>query len=88
MKLIVLRSNLLDALSYIEKGVGGDSSLPILKNVLLKTEGNKIIMVGTNLELAITSMFSGKIIENGETTIPFSVFFSIVKNLNAERISI
>jgi len=88
MKLIVLRSNLLDALSYVEKGVGGDSSLPILKNVLLKTEGNKIVMVGTNLELAITSTFSGKIIENGETTIPFSVFFSIVKNLNAERISI
>lgn len=88
MKLIVLRSNLLEALSYVEKGVGSDSSLPILKNILLRTEGNRIVMVGTNLELAITCVFSGKIIENGEITIPFSIFFSIIKNLNAERISL
>lgn len=88
MKLIVLRGNLLEALSFVEKGVGGDPNLPILKNILLKTEENRIILVSTNLELAITCSFSGKIVENGMITIPFSVFFSIVKNLNTERITL
>lgn len=78
----------MESLSYVEKGVGSDSSLPILKNVLIRTDGNKIVVVGTNLELAVTSSFSGKIIENGEITVPFHVFFSIVKNLNAERVSL
>lgn len=88
MKLIVLKSNLLESILSVERATGGSSSLPILKNVLLKTEEGKIILTATNLELAITHSFSGKIIENGEITIPLAIFSSIVRNLNSERITL
>lgn len=88
MKLIVLRNNLLDALFNTEKAVGDNANLPILKNILLKTENNKIFIITTNLELAVSSVVSGKIIENGETTIPHSILNNIVKNLAADRINL
>jgi len=88
MKLIVLKSNLLEALSYVEKAIGENANLPILKSVLMKTDGNRIIVTSTNLELAVTYAFSGKIVENGEVAIPLSVFYSMVRNLNAERVTL
>lgn len=88
MKLIVLKSNLLEALSYVERAIGENNNLPILKSVLMKTDGNKIVVTSTNLEFAVTYIFSGKIIENGEVAIPFHVFYSLVKNVNSERITI
>ena len=77
----------MDALFGTERAVGDNANLPILKNILLKTEDNKIFIVATNLELAVSSVVPGKIIENGETTIPHSIINNIVKNLTAERIN-
>jgi DNA polymerase III subunit beta len=87
MKLIILRNNLLAGLNSLEKAVGINTNLPILKNILMKTDDGKIILVATNLELAIKTSLSGKVIETGEVTVPFSILNSIVKNLNSERIS-
>lgn len=88
MKLIILRTNLLDGLGSVERAVSENTNLPILKNVLIKTTENKIKLISTNLELAIEYFTSGKIIENGEVTIPFSVFNSVIRNLNTERITL
>lgn len=88
MKLIILRTNLIDGLSSVERAITESTNLPILKNILIKIQENKIILISTNLELAIESAVSGKIIEKGEVTMPFSVLNSVVKNLNTERITL
>jgi len=88
MKLIILKTNLVEALNAVEGSVGSETNLPILKNILLNTEGNKITVSSTNLELAIRKTVSGKIIENGSITVPFSIFSNIIKNLNIERITL
>ena len=87
MKLIILRSNFLTGLNSVEKSVGDNTNLPILKNILLSAEENKIILTSTNIELAIKYRLSGKIITSGSITIPFSVLNTIIKNLNTERIT-
>jgi DNA polymerase-3 subunit beta len=79
---------LIDGLGSVERGITENTNLPILKNILVKTHENKITFVSTNLELAVESSVPGKIIEKGETTVPFSVFNSIIKNLNTERITL
>lgn len=88
MKLIVLRNNLKDGLSAVEKAVTENTTLPILKNVLLKIFNNRIKLESTNLELGISCFISGKIIENGSVTIPFGVFYSIINNSDSERINL
>lgn len=88
MKLIVLKTNLVEALGIVEGSVSGDANLPILKNILLGVEEGKIIVASTNLELAIRRVVSGKVIETGAVTVPFGVLSSIVRNLNAERVTL
>lgn len=88
MKLIILKSNLVEALDCVERGVGLSSNLPILKNVLVGVFENKITFRTTNLELAIETAVQGKTIQPGELTIPFSVFSTIIKNLNSDRVTL
>ena len=88
MKLIILRTNLIEALGVIERGVGENANLPILKSFLIKTGGGRIFFASTNLELAIECVVPGKIVAEGPVAVPFSVFNSIIKNLAAERVII
>ncbi|MFH1193228.1 MAG: DNA polymerase III subunit beta [Candidatus Jorgensenbacteria bacterium] len=88
MKLIILKNNLTEALYAVERAVGINTNLAILKNILLKTEDNKILVVATNLELAITATIPGKIIKPGEITVPFAILSTIVRNVVAERVTL
>jgi len=86
MKIIILRSNLKEALSAVEKAISENNNLPILKNVLFKTYNGKIKITSTNLDMAITKFTSGKIVEEGGITIPFGTFYNLVNNSDNERI--
>src|SRR3989344_37132 len=88
MKLIVLKENLKEALNAVSRATSDNTNLPILKNVLIKTFNNKIIFSATNLELAVTCSASGKIIEDGGVTIPFSVLSGIVNDCDSERVNL
>lgn len=86
MKLILLKDNLKEALQKVERVVSDQNTLPILKNVLIKTDQNKVILSATNLEIAVTSTSLGKILESGAITVPFAPFASIIQNCDSERI--
>ncbi|MBI2024528.1 MAG: DNA polymerase III subunit beta [Candidatus Harrisonbacteria bacterium] len=88
MKIIILKSNLKEALSAVERAASENNNLPVLKNVLLKTYNNKIKIAATNLDLAVTKLTSGKIIEEGGITVPLSTFQSLVNNSDNERITV
>jgi DNA polymerase III subunit beta len=88
MKLIILKNNLIEGLNSVERAISAIANLPILKNILIKTEGGRISFTTTNLEIAITQTVSGKIVEEGEITVPLSIFAPVAKNLNSERISL
>lgn len=88
MKVVLFRDNLKNGLMITEKAVADTTHLPILKNILLKTINNKIQLTTTNLELAITKLISGKIIEEGSLTVPFSTLYNIVSNTTHDRINL
>lgn len=88
MKLIVLRENLKEGLNSVSRATSENVNLPILKNVLIKTFNNKIKFSATNLELAVTCLTSGKIVEEGGVTIPFSVLSGIVSDCDSERVNL
>jgi DNA polymerase-3 subunit beta len=88
MRLIILNNKLKEALHSVGGVIGDNLNLPILKNILIKTEDNKINISATNLELAITYWALGKIIENGSLTVPLSILANIINNLTSERITL
>ena len=86
---IVLRSKLLEVLGVVEKSVGGEhTSLPILKHVLLRAQNEKLTLTTTDLELVIEYSLLCKVVREGSFTVPFQVFYNIVKNLSSERITL
>jgi DNA polymerase III subunit beta len=89
LKVIVLRSALLEGLQSVERSVGGDgSSLPILRNVLIRARAGGLELTTTNLELVVLHSVQCKVVSEGALTVPFSVLLSIVRNLTSERITL
>ncbi len=88
MKLIIIKSNLREGLLALERATAEHQNLPILKNVLIEAQGNGIKLTTTNLEIAITTSVSGKVIEAGKITVPLDLFLNIINNLQSERLNI
>jgi DNA polymerase-3 subunit beta len=88
MKLILLKNNLTDSLNCAERAVGNIGKLPILKNILIKGSEGKIFLEATDLEIAVSCLVPGKVLEDGSVTVPFSIFNSVIKNLTSERLTL
>lgn len=83
MKLQVTQENLNKALSSVAKVAGGRATLPILSNLLLKTEKNRLHISGTNLDIAISHQIGAKIQKEGAITIPARLTQDFISNLPA-----
>jgi DNA polymerase-3 subunit beta len=81
MKLQVTQENLNKALNHVARVANSRSTLPILSNVLLKTNKNRLSIAATNLDIAITHYIGSKISEEGSITIPARLTQDFVSSL-------
>ena len=88
MKLSVMQENLARGLSVVSRAVS-NRSLPVLTNVLLKTEDGGLKLTATNLEIGITYWVPGKIEVDGATSVPARLLNDLVNSLpGSEPISL
>ena len=80
MKLSVMQENLARGLSVVSRAVS-NRSLPVLTNVLLKTEDGGLKLTATNLEIGITYWVPGKIEIDGATSVPARLLTDLVNSL-------
>ena len=78
-----MQENLARGLSVVSRAVSSRSTLPVLANVLLKTEDAGLKLTATNLEIGITYWVPGKIDEDGATTVPAKLLTDLVNSLPA-----
>lgn len=83
MKLQVTQENLNKALASVARVANSRGTLPILSNVLLKTVGNRLSVVATDLNIAITHHIGSKISEEGNITVPARLMQDFVSSLPA-----
>lgn len=81
MKLTVTQENLNRALQVVGRVASGKTPLPILNNILFRTDKNRLLLAATNLELAITQHVGSKIEQEGSITIPARLMSEFVANL-------
>lgn len=81
MELTVTQENLARALSATSRVASSRSQLPILNNILLRTDGHRLMVAATNLEIASTQLIGAKIINEGSITIPARLITEFVANL-------
>ena len=75
MELSVTQENLTKALGNVGRVASSKAGLPILSNILLRTDGNRLLVAATNLEIASTQYVGAKIASPGSSTIPAPLLF-------------
>ena len=89
MKLSVMQENLARGLQVVSRAVSSRSTLPVLANVLLRTEDAGLKLTATNLEIGITAWVPGKIDAEGSLTVPARLFNDVVAGLpSGERVDL
>ncbi len=87
MKVSILQENLAHGLSIVSRAVSPRSTLPVLANVLTATDGGRLRLSATNLELGITCWLGAKIEEEGSTTVPARTFTDLVSTLANSQVN-
>lgn len=88
MKLTCLQENLKRGLAIVSHAVAGKSTLPILANVLLATDGVRLKLAATNLEIGITHWIGAQVHEPGAITVPAKLLADVVGSLPNDRITL
>lgn len=88
MELVVTQEKLNKALSAVSRVASIKTQLPILSNILLRTDGNRLLIAATNLEIAITQYIGAKVIKPGAITIPARLISEFISNLPKESIEL
>jgi len=88
MKVQVTQENLSAALSSVGRVAGSRTSLPILANVLIKTEGNQLQLAATNLEIAITELIGAKVDTPGSVTVPARLVNDFISSLPSGNVQL
>jgi len=81
MKLKVTQENLNKALGLVARVANSRSTLPILSNVLLKIEENRLSVSATNLDIAISCGLGAQVQSEGSLTVPARLLQDFVNGL-------
>jgi DNA polymerase-3 subunit beta len=81
VKLTCKQQDLAKGLSMVSHAVSTRTTLPILSNILLSAEGDRVRLAATNLEVAITCWVPANIQEEGATTAPAKLLADFIAAL-------
>ena len=81
MELSVTQENFARALTIVGRVASSRAGLPILGNILLRTEGTRLLVAATNLEVAATCYVGAKITTQGELTLPARLISEFIGSL-------
>jgi DNA polymerase-3 subunit beta len=88
MKVTCLQENLARGLGIVGRAVALRSTLPITSNVLIATDGGRIKLAATNLDIALSCWIGGQIEEEGAITVPSRLLSDFVNSLPQDRIEL
>lgn len=88
MKLSIAKEQIINGLQAVQNIVSARTTLPILSNVLLRAEGERLELTATDLDVTISCAVGATVSKAGATTIPVKRLFGIVRELPAPELEI
>lgn len=82
------QENLLQGLSLVSHISGKNANLPILGNVLLKTDSGGLKLCTTNLEMAVSAQVRGRVEAPGEFTVPAKLLQDYISLLPSGKVEL
>ncbi len=81
MKVTIERAALLKSLGHVHRVVERRTTIPILSNVLVRADGDRLRLKATDLDLEVTEEVAADVSQSGGTTLPAHVLHDIVRKL-------
>lgn len=81
MKFSINQSELLNALTIVQKGLAQRATLPILAGIYVEAKGDSVQFQTTNLEMSVEYTTAALVEDEGSTVLPGKYFIDIVKSL-------
>lgn len=88
MKIIILQENLKNYLNLAEKITGHNLTLPILSNIVLTTDKNRLKISATDLDIALNVWVSAKIEKEGSVAVPAKLLNNFINQLPNQKLTI
>src|SRR5580692_11732942 len=88
MNLTISKEQILAGLQAVQNVVSTRTTLPILSNVLLRAEKDRVEFTATDLDVIVACSVEAKVSKPGATTVPVKKLFSIVRELNGNEIDL
>jgi DNA polymerase-3 subunit beta len=81
MNLTISKEQIINGLQAVQNVVSTRTTLPILSNVLLRAEGERLEFTATDLDVTIACGVEAKVKQPGGSTVPVKKLFGIVREL-------
>lgn len=81
MKLTIDRNALMRALSHVQAVVERRNTIPILSNILMQAEGDRLSLTATDLDIEATDAAEANVKKAGAVTAPAQTLFDVVRKL-------
>lgn len=88
MNLTISKEQILTGLQAVQNVVGARTTLPILSNVLLRADKDRVELTATDLDVSVVCSVEAKVKKPGGTTVPVKKLFGIVRELNGSEIDL
>jgi DNA polymerase-3 subunit beta len=88
MKISILQENLNKGLNTISRFITNKTQLPILNNVLIKTDQGRLKLSATNLETGINYWLGAKVEKEGEICLPAKVLTEYISSLPPQKVNL
>lgn len=88
MNLTISKEQLINGLQSVQNVVSTRTTLPILSNVLLRAENDRLELTATDLDVTIACAVEAKVHRPGASTVPVKKLFGIVKELSSGDIEL
>src|SRR6266480_2207328 len=88
MNLTITKEQIINGLQAVQNVVSTRTTLPILSNVLMRAEGEKLEFTATDLDVTVVCGVEAKIKKPGASTVPVKRLFGIVRELTNSEIDL
>src|SRR5215813_5837593 len=85
MNLTISKEQIINGLQAVQNVVSNRTTLPILSNVLLRAEGDKLELTATDLDVTISCSVEAKVKKTGASTVPVRGCLVSCENLATRR---
>lgn len=88
MNLTIAKEQIISGLQAVQNVVSSRTTLPILSNVLLKAENDRLELTATDLDVTVSCSVEARVKKAGATTIPVKKLFGMVRELGNPEVDL